>query len=303
MPKKLLDMNLNPFDLRGPEFLVFYAFFSLVVLVLLKRVQRAREQRESAALANARLPARSRKTLERDPYRIAYLNGGQNEAIQTAIISLLERGLLEMLDDGRLQTTAPGNARKARHPLDKAILGIYAVPGTAQSLCANSIVMAEIRSIHIKLLNVRLLSDGRRKFSGFGFLWALCAFWSVAVVKIVVAFSRGHHNVLFLIGMAIIASVVALIILRRAPHARTPLGETVLGELRAQFDSLYVRRKSLQFDGQTGEIAFLTAVFGMEALSEEVIGIPVSSLLLPKSPLKVLSSGSSYRGSGSSCSS
>jgi uncharacterized protein (TIGR04222 family) len=272
-------MNLNPFDLRGPEFLVFYAFFSLVVLVLLRRAQLARERRESALWAEAQLSPKDKRELEQDPYRIAYLCGGRNATIQTAILSLLERGLLETLNDGRLRTTAPDNACKASHPLDKAILGIYADPGAAQSLYKNSIVITEVDGIRARLCEMQLLPGRRGRFSGFS--WALCALWLVAGIKILVAFSRGHHNVMFLVGMAFVASIIAFFIPMSVYRTRTPLGETVFKSLRVQFDNLYARRKSLQLNGQTGEIALLAAVFGAWSLSDEAIGMSVSSLLPP----------------------
>ena len=87
---------MNPFDLYGPQFLAFYAALTVATMIVVVVLRR---RRELARWSSVELT---------DPYLIAYLRGGKNEVIRTAIISLVDRGLLEVVDSN-LQTTAVGS--------------------------------------------------------------------------------------------------------------------------------------------------------------------------------------------------
>ena len=73
---------MNPFDLSGPEFLVFYLSLAAVVIGALVLWRRASESAGAPKIDLA------------DPYLIAYLRGGENEALRVALVSLIDRGLL-----------------------------------------------------------------------------------------------------------------------------------------------------------------------------------------------------------------
>ena len=74
---------MNPFDLRGPEFLFFYLVLAMVTCLALYRLRRSSE---SGPLPSMEL---------NDPYLFAFLNGGAKEALQASTISLIDRGLLK----------------------------------------------------------------------------------------------------------------------------------------------------------------------------------------------------------------
>ncbi len=83
---------MNPFDFYGPEFLVFYFVFSAVVigtLVLLRW--------------RDRLPAAAKPTLD-DPYLVAFLRGGEVEALRVVTLSLIDRGLLTLQSSARISS-------------------------------------------------------------------------------------------------------------------------------------------------------------------------------------------------------
>jgi uncharacterized protein (TIGR04222 family) len=88
-------MNLNPFDLRGPEFLVFYLILSAGTLVLVWMFRRWKELGEDGSAASAA------KEVAQDPYQVAYLRGGRDEVVRVAVVSLIERGLLEARGESR----------------------------------------------------------------------------------------------------------------------------------------------------------------------------------------------------------
>jgi uncharacterized protein (TIGR04222 family) len=281
-------MNWNPLDLRGPEFLVFYAVLSIIALNVVWMVQRYFEcgapGDETAWGAG----------VAKDPYQVACLRGGRDEAIRVAVVSLVERGLLTA-DGDTLRTTAKDASDKARRPLDKAILTKFAKPDKGQSIYSDTVVLGEADAVAATLQEKGLLPDEQTANTrAVTAIAGVALLWIVAGMKIVVALSRGHHNVIFLLLMAGVVAIVALLMTKRR---RTALGNRTLSYLREQFAGLDARRETLRLDGKTGEIAFLTAAFGMAALP-----LTLASIFQPLRlrPLKPDTSGWSW---GSGCSS
>ena len=69
---------MNPFDLNGPSFLVFYICVALMVIIALKLVIDEAEGGTPRALPL------------NDPYHIAWLRGGTPEAARIAVLSLID---------------------------------------------------------------------------------------------------------------------------------------------------------------------------------------------------------------------
>ena len=76
---------MNPFDLPGPQFLVFYNALIVVATFVAYLLQKTilLERRASVRVSEVA-----------DPYAIAYLRGGVWEAWKVAVFSLMDRGLL-----------------------------------------------------------------------------------------------------------------------------------------------------------------------------------------------------------------
>jgi uncharacterized protein (TIGR04222 family) len=115
---------VNPFDFRGPEFLLFYFVFSLVVLMTLILL-RWRDQ----------LPAPGKPLLD-DPYLVAFLRGGEGEALRVATLSLIDRGLLTLKSSGksslfstdvenRLEVKDPLAIETVKRPIEKRVLEAF----------------------------------------------------------------------------------------------------------------------------------------------------------------------------------
>ena len=279
---------MNPFDLPGPAFLLFYFVISFLVLVLLHL------RTESRAAENIDTVKALATRVAQDPYLIASVRGGRNELIQTALVALLERGLLEVKDN-KLQAVA-GAAEKARRPLDRAILGLYKEPGKGNIAFEDSIVLSEVTKVREKLSEIRL--QGQKAETNFAAIGAVCFLWAVALTKIVIALARGHSNVLFLFIMAIVAAIAVVWVTFDNTDAR------VLDEVRERFASLGNRSSSLRFNGPTGEFAFYAAVFGLTGLSPEIASfVKQLDIAPPTPPAGSSSSGSSCSSysSGSSC--
>jgi uncharacterized protein (TIGR04222 family) len=99
---------VSPFDLRGPEFLVFYLVLGAWVLLGLYLARR---------WGQATDPPQVNLT---DPYLIAFLRGGKNEVLRVATVSLIDRGLLEV--SGTQVTSVRGqSAAELRIPIEKRL--------------------------------------------------------------------------------------------------------------------------------------------------------------------------------------
>jgi uncharacterized protein (TIGR04222 family) len=88
---------MNPFDLPGPPFLVFFVWLACAVVLVLHLIRRARE---GGALPTQNL---------RDPYLIACLSGGAKEVVRVTTLALVDRGLIEVTG-GRAHTRPDGIA-------------------------------------------------------------------------------------------------------------------------------------------------------------------------------------------------
>src|SRR5437016_2515947 len=115
---------MNVFDLPGPEFLLFYILFGALVA--------------GAAYAvlwlysggHGRHPA-----LLGDPYQIAYLRAGPNEAGRVGVVSLVDRGLLELAHPNLIRTGS--QPPRDLHPIEREILANWSdLPGEASRVMA-----------------------------------------------------------------------------------------------------------------------------------------------------------------------
>jgi len=280
---------MNPFNLRGPEFLLFYFLLSCLVLVLLWC------QKTLYTMKNSGVVKALATKVEKDPYLIACLRGGSEELIRVALVTLLERGLLKA--EGNMLEAVDGAISKVRCPLDKAILGLYENVGVGKIALKDSVVLSEAYKIRERLSEIGI-HDQKKSSHTFnsGFV-AICFLWFVALIKIIVALSRGHFNIIFLVMMALIAAGAVKIV------ANKDMGARVLSEVRKRFTYFGNRPSPLQFNSKTGEFAFYAAVFGFAGLSLEIVSIVEPLDIIPLKPTATDSSwGSSCSSScGSSC--
>lgn len=242
---------MNPFDWHGEAFLVFYVIFTLVVLLLGRAVQRAREDGPVP-----RLPAV-------DPHVIAYLRGGPDEAIRTAILSMLDRGLLRANETVLVATRS---AEAVRRAIERSILDACRFPQTATSLLKEPSVREACEPLAAELRGQRLLPSAGQHAQRLLLVAAvLLVLWGAAGLKVGLALSRGRHNVVFLIFLAMMASGISFGVLLR--RERTTLGDRVVADLQELFAGLRTRAHDLPSGGASNEVALLLGVFGMNALA------------------------------------
>lgn len=270
---------MNPFDWRGPAFLAFYAVLAVVVLALMERARRRAE-------------GGRRSQVELDPFQVAFLRGGTEETIRTAVISLVDRGLLRM--EGALVVTDRERSDQARRPLERTILEALIEPTVAYGLMGNRAVVAEAESIGQTVAELGLIPDTRQREYRRRILgMALATLWLTAGVKITIALSRHRHNVLFLMGMLALATGVAFWMTMRR---RTADGDAQLAQIRKRYAGLRDRIATIAPGGQTSEVAFAAAAFGAAAIAP-LAHVPVEALF----PRAVKQSAAVGSGCGSSC--
>jgi uncharacterized protein (TIGR04222 family) len=244
---------MNPFDLHGPEFLAFYLAFGLATLGIVWWFRRSNESDPAAS------------PILNDYLDIAYLRGGANEALRVATMNLINRGFMEVRTDGRLHTPERRAPELVSKAAERGILEKFRVAQAATEIFSDRMLRRTVtEECRPTLARMGLLPDAPRRavraallFAGAGLLA------SVAVIKILVALSRGRSNTAFLI---IEVAVFCLLVYKATNPFRTPAGNALLADLRTLFAGLRERGDSLVQGVDTNDFALLMAVFGMSAL-------------------------------------
>jgi uncharacterized protein (TIGR04222 family) len=243
---------MNPFDLSGPHFLIFYIGIAVIVLAAVKA---AIDMGESGAPPALPLG---------DPYQIAWLRGGTPEAARIAVLSLVDRSLL-VVDDENLVIPNPVRSFVLK-PIESAILACCAAQsGTAATAVLNDPAVEQAcASYQAQLEQMQLTPDAalqerRYYWLAFGAVILIV----VALVKIGIAISRGRSNIILLVILTVIALWAAW---RLARRRRTSLGNRMLKDLRRLFRALRQRATSIRPGAMTSDAMLLAAVFGLSAL-------------------------------------
>ena len=281
-------------NMHGPKFLFFYAIVGAVTLLWMWLQIRTQEARWPLPLIKLT-----------DPYKIALLRGGENEALRIAALSLVDRGLLEV--DGKTMRTKKNAAvESVRRPIEIAILRKFISAAEAHEMFADRSLIAACEEYRESLARHRLIVNEKVHASRRpSLILGVVVLAGLAGAKIFVALGAGHTNVGFLL---ILAAFFVSFLLKFYNRERTGLGDRVLEDLRSLFKGLRDRGQSLKPGGATNEAALLAAVFGVSALS--VTSFPYIGELFPKAAKSGsscssgacgFSCGSSCGGSGGGC--
>ncbi len=285
---------MNPFDLRGPEFLLFYFVLSAIVLLTLFLLRWRDERQESL------------KPPLDDPYLVAFLRGGEGEALRIATLSLIDRGLLTLRSSGtstlflsspenRLELKDPLFIDTVKRPIEKHILEAFKTAQPISTTLGSLTDCTACTDYALNLEKLGLLPNPDTRSARRRRLWiALAILLGVAGLKILIALSRGRTNILFLIILAIIAAYVAP---RISNPFRTARGEKFLEDIKSLFGSLRLRADLLRPGGANTDLVWLASAYGLDAVSP--ILFPYVSALLPHKPHR--EPGSGGWGSSSSC--
>jgi len=270
---------VNPFDLPGPQFLLFFWGFAWVVLALASLVRRRVEDGEVPRLEVV------------DPYLVACLRGGQDEAIKLAVLSLCERGLLT--EGSHHDVKAADGARdKVTPEIERRVLEAAATMTSARDLLKNDRIRAVTWKIADALERQGLTpSPAQRNVRMLIGLGAFALLAVVAAAKVMLAIERGHHNVGFLVlSCAVLFPLLVGVLGKR----QTRIGQQLLADLASLFDQLRARLYREQ-RGVPHETMLAAAVFGL------TVGPFWADRLFPGDAGGGSSGGSSGSSCGSSC--
>jgi len=251
---------VNPFEVTGGEFLIFYAAYGVAVLALAHFLRPDRPARDSVSPIDPT-----------DPYAIAFLRAGENEALRVATLSLVDRGLLEVSDavdkKHEPELWAQRDAReKVRRPIEVAVLDHFAHRQPADSVYGTPKTDTAIDQYRNRLEFTGLLpteADRQGRVTIKRLAWG--ALWLVAGARIIQALAAERSNVEFLIVLALFFSWA---VSRVVDRPRTGSGDKALAELRALFAGLRARVDQLSPGGATNEMALVAAVFGVGTLPD-----------------------------------
>lgn len=278
---------MNPFDLRGPEFLVFYLVFSAVVIAALYFLRNASESSSAPKIDLA------------DPYLIAYLRGGEKETMRVALVTLIDRGML-VVNGIQIERSDKARPDSVRRPVEKALLETYARPGQAASIFNDPKLQSACAQYEETLKESWLLPND--SVAKTRLLWFMAAFFILTGVggfKVLVALEHGRTNILYLVALMIIAIVVAY----KASFPRlTGLGRNMLKDVQTLYAGLKERATFIRSGGATIEPMMLAAAFGVGALAGDGFGYTKTLFPRARQPAAGSSCGSSCgSSSGSSC--
>lgn len=276
---------MNPFNLPGPQFLLFYIIFATAVIGALIIWRR---RVESSMTPKIELS---------DPYLIAYLRGGGAEVLRVATVSLIDRGLL-VAEGTTLKRAENASPASARRPIEQALLMKYARAGEVSWMFEDNALMKACDAYGDTLERVELMpNENVTQARLLRLVIASFLLGGVAFTKWLIAFTAGRSNYGFLILLTILAIGVAA----KVSFPRlTESGKMMLQDVQHLYGGLRDRALFLTPGGSTIEPMMLAAAFGIGAL--EGPNFSYAGTLFPRARQTSSSCASSCGGScGSSC--
>ena len=277
---------MNPFDLRGPAFLALYALVSAGGLIYMWLAARG------VILGPPRSASSDAYKHLRDPYLMAYLNGGYRHTLTTVVFSLYQRKIVSGAGEAQLYATKSKDVLAAVHnTLELAVLRALAIPQRLHQVRDDKHLKNVVEAYAEPLRQAGLIADDgeyRRRLPAFILVGAVL--FALAAIKIVIALGRGHSNVAFLVILAVIALLSTWGIFY---GRRTSAGDLALRNQQTLLARLKDRIKRLAADGATNEAVLVAATFGLTAL-------PNNAYPFAKQLRKTIDAQSNSSGCGSS---
>jgi uncharacterized protein (TIGR04222 family) len=270
---------MSPFDLPGPQFLIFYVLLGGALAAFLWIFRHHGEKGKTFSAPELT-----------DPYLVACLRAGHAEIWRLATIRLIDRGLMKA-DGATISVVTDEKPEELPNEVERATLEWFRTPQEAISLIkeSSSLRLRQLvspykeRLIELGLLPGSAANAGNRgRFIAVAGVLAL-----VAIVKIVIALDRGHKNIGFLV---MLAAVGLFVLYKAAMPARTLRGQAVMEDLEKLFSRL--QPGALQPGKSSAEVMWMAAVYGVGALAFSHV-----EKLYPKAQ----SGGSCGSSCGSSC--
>lgn len=275
---------MNPFYLSGPSFLSVYIIVGILVLVgLYMWIDLANQE-------NIGIPG-----VMNDPYKIAYLRGGDLGAIEVAVFSLVDRKLL-LSEENSVQSKKLVSTDVVNRPIEKALLDFFNYSRPWREALSNAAILSVCDKYKKELQAQGLIKNEQiLKKQNLITVFVAIGFIASSILKIFIAISNGHNNVLFLLMLTFLFVFLTILI---GSQRLTLLGKKEFENLKYMFANLNRRAYRLISGGQTNEAALLAAVYGLKSIPED--SFPFVKYFKPKPSAG--SSCSAGCGGGSSCS-
>lgn len=285
---------MNPFDLPGPTFLALWFGGAGVAWIVTAIVRFAMTSKRWTR------PTIDELTSRMHPTEIAYLEGGIERAIESAVTGLHHRGLIEingsnlayverpvLLPDGTYRGVVAHEELSAveRFVIERKTIRVSELVGDADSLD---------RSLASKLTADHLLVADRVAVRVTAMLPAV-AWILFGAAKVFVGIARDRPVSTLLLGMAVFAFIAFSTAKARR---RTGKGDALLRRLRRRLRALETtaQRAPQQLSGADMMLAY--GVFG-----SALLGASALAQLMPSYHRQLLGDSVSTGGCGSSCSS
>ncbi len=242
----------DTWGISGPTFLVAYAVLAVVVLIAAIRARRAITRSggdEPASGVSAR------------PHDVAYLNGGADLALVSALTALRLRGAI-WSERGIAQAvprTDPGTDE-----LERAVYSAIGAPTHRKWIANHRWVASPLGAIASRLVDAGLLlSDAqRRRVRAVG--WWMVAVVGLGLVRVLAGIANAKPVGLLVFVMGIV-TIVAVVLLLSAPRL-THRGRLTLAALRTDHHALSPKqRPDWALYGPAGA-ALGIGLFGMGAV-------------------------------------
>ncbi|MBZ5523423.1 MAG: TIGR04222 domain-containing membrane protein [Acidobacteriia bacterium] len=243
---------MNPFDLRGPEFLLFYSILVIVTLLTLHWLRMRHESGPQPLLSL------------QDPYLLACLSGGRESVVRVALVALMDRGLLQVAEDRKVSKGPHWGEKSGQNPLENDLLRVAQQQRELHDLFADRALLEDARPYEETLQNYHLLPAAEEQnFRRKRMLIGLLVLVGTSILKIMIALSRGRTNIGFLIILTVIAVIATY---KVSMPWRTRLGDEYLKSVRAVFSDVRGRAATVKPGGATNELMWLAALFGLAVL-------------------------------------
>jgi uncharacterized protein (TIGR04222 family) len=224
----------NPLaDLHGTQFLLLYAVIAGIVVIA--AVFFIDMQDMTGGMAPPPTPR------DADPYELAYLRGGANDVIRTAIYALRQKRLIEIVEKGRIRATGDSPDAFEITRLEQRVYEAVLPAPTISQLFKGRNLQDDVenlcRAYRQRLSAQQLLAPpevrraGRYALAiGIGLLVALAAY------KIVAAILHGRSNLGFLIIEAVASCLVLLWLIQKTTSGNaSKRGKAFLSQIQLAY--------------------------------------------------------------------
>ncbi|MFM2293901.1 MAG: hypothetical protein RLZZ350_314 [Verrucomicrobiota bacterium] len=284
--------GLNPFDWRGPTFLVFFLAFAVVIFGVAAWL---RHQLRRPLETDWQLHA------DLDAFALAYLNEGEVSAVNAAIVGLVAQRIF-VCDSASRKLSVQGELPANAHLLERVLFSAARIPGGVPIKTLRDAVRPVVARLRADLQARGLvLPDAEWAHCRLTTLLLALTVPAVGLIKILVGVSRGRP-VGFLVALEIISVIALLLLFARRP-LRSRAGDDILAKFRTRHFKLRETLNKQDDDPQLAATA--VGLFGVTVLDQTWMSSLRPMLRPPNNSGTSGGSsgcGSSCSGGGSSCS-